>query len=77
MQKKSTLISLHAVYVSRSHEPKVLLWVNAWTKLLLCYIGALPDKTIAYAIVWVIEDNFVDEAKGKIYSPIKLFDRAS
>jgi hypothetical protein len=33
---------------------------------------------ITYAIVQVIEEKFVDEAKGKVYlKPIKLCDRAS
>jgi hypothetical protein len=48
-----------------------------------CNTGALPDlyvgknETIACAIVRVIEEKFVDEARGRIYSPVKLWDRAS
>jgi hypothetical protein len=32
---------------------------------------------IACAIVWVIEEKCMDEVTGKIYSPIKLWNRAS
>jgi hypothetical protein len=48
-----------------------------------CNIGALPDlyagknEMIACAIVRVIEEKLVDEARGKIYSPIKLWNRTS
>jgi hypothetical protein len=77
------LPQLNASTTKESAREEMVDKAASWeTVLPNCNTGALPDlyvgknETIACAIVQVIEEKFADKARGKIYSPIKLWNRS-
>jgi hypothetical protein len=83
LAKGGLLPRLSASTTKESTQEEMVDKAAPWETVLPNFnTGAFPDlyvgknETIACAIVRVIEEKCVDKARGKIYLPIKLWNRA-